>query len=206
MKQTLKSLVLACGVLFFAASCSDKSQTTSEIGDTETETSAKPGSANSRMIVLSDSLQNNWQRMSESDQRKMASIRRLLDEISYTPKFNSLRQRQLLQLHEKAKTLQFDVEGMKNSEAIDKYDAAQDSLVNSTLNLAAETPDAGNYPLINELTSDIQQEHNKTILFRIRHDEFARDINKLMIENKNLSPAAPYNNLTKIPLFSLSGV
>ena len=96
---------------------------------------------------------------------------------------------------------------MKNSDAIDKYDFAQDSLVRNTVNLAAETPEADKYPLISELTADIQEEHNKTVLFRIRHDEFARSINQLLQQNtrnaKYLDKSL--SSMEKIPLFSLSG-
>ena len=205
MNLYLKPL-LFCLLVLATASCRDAGQ-----GKTTTTDASKLSKSEqqfrSQFTLLTDSLDSNWQCMSESDERKMASIRRLLDEISYTPRYNTLRQRQLLSAHQRVKNMRYDRKTMAQSHLIDQYDIAQDSLVSGTLNLAAETPEVEKYPLISELSSDIQTEHSRVIIFRIRHDEVAREVNQILLQNPKAvrKLGEPFASMERVPLFTISG-
>jgi hypothetical protein len=96
---------------------------------------------------------------------------------------------------------------MSDTASITRYDRASDSLVYSSLDLAANTPGIENYPLANELSSDIQQEQNQIIIYRLTHDKWARQVNALIRKNgrKLEKLGEPYSSMKPVTVFDLTG-
>lgn len=151
-----------------------------------------------------DSLNRAWKDMIAADDRKLSNIKRLLDEVSYTPSFDkevlkALRIK-LGNLTEK----RYKQESMTGKQ-IDRYDAATDSIIHETLSLVQNTSEMQNHPITESLINDIEQEDQKVILYRVYYDDIAKNYNSFLEKNRDriskLPP--PYSAQKKIPLFEL---
>jgi hypothetical protein len=86
MKQLLFALSFLSIICFTA--CRENNKSTTETGSPKLSKSLQRVKADADL--LRDSLNGNWQRMTEGDDRKIASVRRLLDEIATVPNHDVL--------------------------------------------------------------------------------------------------------------------
>ncbi|MBW8049081.1 MAG: hypothetical protein FVQ77_01825 [Cytophagales bacterium] len=134
--------------------------------------------------ALSDSIKIAWEEMIADDDQMLSDIKRLLEEISYTSKYNVLLHDSLIKLREKLIQARYDENSMAASEKIDQYDELTDSLINGLMRLLTTTPDIASYPLCGELISEIKHSYNKAILYRIGYDDWAKKYNEYIKKNK----------------------
>ncbi|TAH27059.1 MAG: hypothetical protein EAZ07_02160 [Cytophagales bacterium] len=129
---------------------------------------------------VSDSLTNSWHKMIVADDKKIDDIGRLIDEISYTKKYNLFLLDSVKFLQSKLQNKRYTQLSMENSELINAYDAATDSLIGMVFRLAKTTPSIDQYPTAMQLVQDINNSDNEVVIYRVRYDAWVRIYNDLM--------------------------
>jgi len=158
-----------------------------------------------KITMFQDSAKLAWKMMMEADDQKIAFVKRLLDEVSYTPKYDVLKHEMLMKECLALKEKRFDENTFVISSNIDNYDIATDHLLKEVKKLVLSTPNVENYPLCSELLSDISALDNDVIMHRVRYDGWAQDYNQLLIEQKDslAKMGGAYARLQKKSLFQL---
>lgn len=198
MKNAYLGLLLAS--LFLAYSCTESKK--------EEEKKIVQLPQDQLLVQLNayqDSAKLAWETMIKEDDQKIAYIKRLLDEVSYTPKYNVVLQGKLMAQCLALKNKRYDENSVALSQNIDKYDAATDSLIKGVNALVIETPNIESYPLAQELTGDIINLDNNVVVRRIAYDKWAIKYNQFIEEQKpSLEKLGPeYGKLPKKGVFQL---
>jgi hypothetical protein len=156
--------------------------------------------------ALNDSLQKSWDVMIQDDDRKLAHLRRLLQEITYTNNYDEQLMDSLNIMLDNLVKLRYDQETMLDSDLIDTYDSASMKMVSRITQLAVSHPSYDSYPLMQDLINDIQEAQNMVLIYRIHYDDYAKEFNKFVDNVKNIQfeRDATKMNLNKRPLFELA--
>ncbi|QHL86999.1 hypothetical protein GU926_05935 [Nibribacter ruber] len=186
----------AFGVLLGAASCSKDSGKSGPL--------ARPISVEqlrTQLITLSDTLSGKWTVMAASDSTKIEDMEEML--AALPPAVLPPDQRADLQKSiKRLSTLRYDRKTMSNSDMIDAYDMAHDSVYKA---LFAFLPDSGStgIPRVDSLKNEIQAHHNEVVMYRSRYDVTAKEMNTLIRRYRKRLPrlGKPYDTLQPAPLF-----
>jgi hypothetical protein len=154
---------------------------------------------------ISDSLNKVWSMMIQSDDQKIADIKRLLLEISYTDKPSTIDLMQAQKMQEELAAKRYTQQTMADSKKIDDYDMATDSLIRKSMILTASTAGIESHPLAKELADDIMEADQDIVRFRKLYDDWAKRYNTCIDRNeKQLKKLGePYASFEKKPLFQL---
>ena len=153
---------------------------------------------------LSDSIKIAWDEMIADDDLMLSDIKRLLEEISYSSRYNVLLHDSLIKLRGKLIQTRYDEITMSISGKIDQYDELTDLLINGLMRLLTTTPDIASSPLCGELISDIKHSYNKAISYRIGYDDWAKKYNEYIKKNKKQIKKLGRQYKEK-PLFEIQG-
>jgi len=199
MKAKVLSLVGIVAMLVFSCKESPKEE------KKETVVALPQEQLKAKITMIGDSVKGAWMFMMEADDQKIAFVKRLLDEISYTPKYDIVAHAKLIDKCKALKAKRFDENSMSNSVSIDKYDAATDSLLREVKALVLSTPNVENYPLCGQLLNDITALDNDVVMHRVKYDNWAMEYNKVLDERKEeiAKLDTTYLNLTKKSTFQL---
>jgi hypothetical protein len=170
------------------------------------EALTKSDKIKSEIDLLRDSMQHSWQLMTISDEQKLKDIKRLLDEVSYTSKYNVVLHDSLLNFYQQLLLKRYNDVTMQYPDKIDAYDRATDSLLKATFRHVASTPEIERHPLAQTLIDDIMEADNNLVVYRARYDRWVKEYNnyleKHMTKLKKLGP--PYDSLVKKPMFTIN--
>ncbi len=153
--------------------------------------------------IISDSLHANWNAMIKSDDQKFENIKRLLQEISYTSKYNHLLHDSLDKACNEVKGTRYTQE-TKDAQAIDKYDALTDKYISRVMALAGSTPELPQHPLAEELISEINEANTNTLIkLRVNYGRWVVINNEFVKAYKKELTAAgpPYSEMKEINEF-----
>jgi hypothetical protein len=166
---------------------------------------ASPTEVRAQFDILRDSADVNWQRMLDSDDRKLADVRSLLQNLQKQPRLDGTQVRTLTAQATRLKPQRYDRQSMASSEAIDHYDAAQDSVLRPLLQLAAPNGNAPTAP-IRDYVEHIMQADADVISYRAHYDAAAKAYNAyLLLHQAELAKmGGKYAHLRPMPLFELS--
>ncbi len=178
MKKTARIILLA---LLSAASYTACQRASEEKQEGERQLTID--SLNQSFHGLNDSLNARWEVIAAEEDQKLADMRRLLQEISYTPRYNKTRLQNLQEKLEQVYKMRFQPQSM-TSEQIDRYDSASTAVKNEILQFAAEHPDVEQYPLIGQLADSIEASDQRVLFHRVRYDNFAKDYNHFLEGNR----------------------
>jgi hypothetical protein len=193
------NIFILLSTICFAFSCERK----------ETENSNQPPKKIEKVKMevdqISDSLNKVWGIMMKSDDQKIADIKRLLQEISYTDKPSTIELMQLQKMQEDLTSKRYSQESMAESKKIDEYDMATDSLIRRTMILTSTTAGIESHPLAKELADDIMEADQDIVRFRTLYDSWAKRYNQYLDKNENQLKklGEPYASFKKKPLFEL---
>ncbi|MFW6225304.1 MAG: hypothetical protein ACOC4B_03480, partial [Bacteroidota bacterium] len=118
------------------------------------------------------------------DEKKLAYLRRLLEEIAATNNYDEEVYESYMKMVDALQSMRYSQETLQ-SEIIDEYDSATGEVVRKITNYAQEHPDFENYPLMEELINDINQAQNMVLIYRSRYDMMAKSLNDFIEENEN---------------------
>jgi len=114
--------------------------------------------------------------MVSSDDQKIKDIQRLIQEISYIPSHNEkLVEKLSIQTKELA-TLRYTQEDL-NSDKINAYDAATDSLIKAIFDLKRNTKGVEQYTLTEELEQSIRAADGSVVNYRVLYDVWVKKFN-----------------------------
>lgn len=201
MMRILKNaFALAIG-LCLLASCSENDHK----GKDESANGASTDSLREELLVLNDSIDKAWEVMIADDDEKLAEISRLLKELEYTGQTNLPIKTALDSMVNRVRKMRYSRMGMADSDAIDRYDYAIDTLVRSTVALANSTPSIQKYPLVDELLMDIRDKDIRVINYRVKFDAWAMEYNHILDQNRPQLEADGLADslLMRKPLFQL---
>ncbi|KAA3436704.1 hypothetical protein [Rufibacter hautae] len=153
------------------------------------------------LTVLSDTLNGKWKVMMWSDSLKTQQMEEMLAAIP--PAAMEAQQRSELQKAlRRLRTLRYDRNTVRDSDRIDAYDAAQDSVWNA---LRAFLPEDGptGVPRVDSLNQSITAHQTETVFYRGRYDQTAKELNTLLRRYKKQVPklGKPFDTLQPAPLF-----
>jgi len=194
--------VILIGFIFLSLSCERGSK----------ESKEKPSGKKADKVKLEidadiDTLNFVWKAMIRSDDQKIADIKRLILEVSYTDRYDILLYDSAVAMQKKLSPKRYDQVSMADSKLIDSYDAATDSLLRLTMQLVGTAKGIEGHPLAEQLMNDIVEADNKVVRYRAEYDIWAKKFNKLLEDNdKQLKKLGePYSSFTKKPLFEIGG-
>ena len=154
--------------------------------------------------VLRDSVDVKWQQMISSDDQKVGTTRLLLQELSRQRGVSAIQVAALTQANARLKALRYDQATMAESARIDRYDAAQDSVLKALYETAAP---GGNAPTtqIRDFTEGIAQADAAVVGHRVAYDRAARICNNyLQLHREELNTlGGKYAALRPLPLFTI---
>ena len=173
-------------------------------GQTAALNPASTAAAKVQFDVLRDSVNLKWRAMTESDDQKLALTRLLLREMRGQPGRSAEQLNALAQANVRLKTLRYNQQTMSNSALIDRYDTAQDSLLNALYPVAAPN---GGAPTENarNFVEGIQQLDAAVVAFRLQYDQAAKNYNNyLQLHAAEIqSLGSQYAALKPLPLFTI---
>ncbi|MGK7397764.1 MAG: hypothetical protein ACNS62_24535 [Candidatus Cyclobacteriaceae bacterium M3_2C_046] len=193
------ALFLVLFIMMFAACERPPGGTEQELSQQEMD------SVKTVFKAINDSVASAWNVMIEDDDKKLSYLRRLLQEITYTNRFDSIDYLGLMALVDTLEELRYDDITVSSSELIDKYDSATYLVIDSITSYAMSHPNFENYPLMAELVDDIQQAQSRVILYRGKYDYFAKQYNEFYEKNEHhlINKDATETHFKKKPLFEL---
>jgi hypothetical protein len=153
------------------------------------------------ITVLSDTLTGKWNAMMWSDSVKIHQMEEML--ASIPPGALPAQQRmELQQAIRRLSVLRYDRNSVRDSDRIDAYDQAHDSVWTA---LRAILPEDGltGVPLVDSLNTSITAHHNEVVFYRGNYDQTAKELNTLLRRYKKQLPnlGKPYDTLQPAPLF-----
>lgn len=171
---------------------------------TTTESPASPAAVRAQFDILRDSADVQWSRMMASDDKKLADLRELLQDLSKYPNANQPQLAGLRAARARLAGQRYTRSTMASSPLIDRYDAAQDSVLKIVLPIAA--PD-GNAPSerVRDYVEAIQLADANVVSYRAHYDAAAKSYNNyLQVHRDDLNKlGGKYANLAPLPLFEL---
>jgi hypothetical protein len=171
---------------------------------TTTDGPASPAAVRAQFDILRDSADVQWTRMMASDDKKNADLRELLQDLSKYPNANQPQLEGLRTARARLAQQRYTRQSMASSPLIDRYDAAQDSVLKIVLPLAA--PD-GNAPSerVRDYVEAIQLADANVVSYRAHYDAAAKAYNNyLQVHHDDLDKlGGKYANLQPLPLFEL---
>lgn len=165
---------------------------------------ASPTEVRAQFDILRDSADVSWQRMMASDDKKIDDLKVLLQNLSKYPAANQAQLEGLRIARAHLKAQRYDRRSMASSPLIDRYDAAQDSVLKAVYPLAAP---GGNAPLaqVRDYVEAIQQADANVVRYRSHYDYNAKAYNAyLQVHGDELSKmGGAYAGLQPLPLFEV---
>ncbi len=154
--------------------------------------------------VLRDSVDVKWRQMISSDDQKVGTTRLLLQELATQRAANPAQLAALTQANARFARLRYDQATMAESDRIDRYDAAQDSVLKALYETAAPGGNAATAQ-IRDFTEGIAQADAAVVGHRVAYDRAARTYNNyLKLHREELSSlGGKYAELRPLPLFTL---
>ncbi|RSK48907.1 hypothetical protein [Hymenobacter rigui] len=156
-----------------------------------------------QLDILQDSVDARWSEMVASDDAKLHDTRQLLRELTTQPGTNRQQLAQLQYANDRLPRRRYTQQTMAESERIDAYDSAQDSLLRAVYALLPTTQEPP--APIKTLTDQIQTADGDLVSFRVRYDQAAMRFNNyLQVHAAELQElGGKYTKLQPLPLFTL---
>ena len=178
MRKTARMIVLA---MLCAASYSACQRASEE--KREENRLVNADSLNQSFVSINDSLDARWKVLIAEEDQKLEDMKRLLKEISFTPRYNKTKLQELQEKLETVYEMRFQPQSM-TSEQIDRYDSASSALKQEIISFAQNHPDIEQYPLMGQLIDSIEASDQRVLFHRVRYDNFARDYNHFLEGNR----------------------
>ena len=200
MKSLLLASLLGLAMLPMCKPDASKSTATAT-----TDGPASPAAVRAQFDILRDSADVNWTRMVASDDKKNDDLRELLQDLSKYPGANQAQLEGLRVARARLPKLRYDRATMASSPLIDRYDAAQDSVLKIVLPLAAP---GGNAPSerVRDYVEAIQLADANVVGYRAHYDAAAKAYNNyLQVHGEELQKmGGKYAQLQPLPLFEIA--
>ncbi len=166
----LASLLYSCGTTEVKkTSDTNSTQTTTVEENNTTEKSIPLNVENQDFQALKDTIQVTWDKMILADDEKIASVARLLDEVSFNPAHDEKLVKQGREMLKELKVTRYTQETLGEASVI-KYDEITDSTIAFIFDIVDKTPKMDGYPLAKQLITEIREANSANVMTPIRFD------------------------------------
>jgi len=165
---------------------------------------ASATAAKQQLDVLRDSVDVRWTQMMASDDAKIVATSQMLSELERWPAADKQQLQQLNRANSRLKNLRYQQLTMQSTH-IDRYDAAQDSLLGALRGLVSAPGVAAPSSTVQNTLDTIGQYDGQVVGYRVQYDRVAKQFNNyLRLHQTELqSLGGKYSQLTPLPLFEL---
>jgi hypothetical protein len=170
----------------------------------EVRTYSKTDSLTEIYLDLQDSILVTWNQMMNDDNLKIKSMRHLLHELQVVGQVDPEQLHSLEVRINKLKSIRYTPKTMVNTDLVDEYDFASNSLVTELITLAeSHTAYAYNITL-QTMVERIRTAEQRIENYRLAYDVIVTDYNQFLSVNKDILRANGQNtSLDKKPLFHM---
>ena len=157
-----------------------------------------------QLDILRDSVDAKWKAMTATDDQKIGTTLILLRELQAQPGADAPQLQALLRANERLKVRRYDQLNMAESDRIDSYDNAQDSLLRAIYPVAAPNNQAPTQNIRNYVEG-VQELDNLVVPYRVQYDDAAmRYNNYLRLHAAELQQlGGKYADLKPLPVFTI---
>jgi hypothetical protein len=155
-------------------------------------------------LNLQDSILLAWNLMINDDNQKIKAMHNLLHELQIAGRFNPSQLESIEQRVEQLKKIRYTPKSMKNSDVVDEYDFASNSLVTELVALA-ESHSAYSYnSTLQNLVEKIRTAEQRIENYRSAYDAIVLEYNRFLTVNKeHLRDLDLAGALEQKPLFQM---
>jgi hypothetical protein len=197
----MKILISASAVLFTAImiGCGEKKASNQDT------TFTKIDSLTDYYLAIQDSMLQSWNMMTHDDNEKILAMHNLVHELmisNFTDKdiLSSYEERL-----EQLKHLRYTQKSMANSDVVEEYDFASNSLVSELISLAESRTEFTYNTTLQKLADDIRSADQRVDAYREEYDIFAFHYNMFLEQNRNfLKEIDPNQSFEKKPVFQMT--
>ena len=193
MKITTSNILCAVLLLFVSVYCNSPKESLSTLTKEQVD-SVKTELDNKELMV-----NNAWRVLFDEDKEKIFLLKRLLQEISYTPEYDQVLMDSLTNQIEMLESMQFDTTIVDQEDHVNKYDALTSDIVEAVFDFAEVNPKFEEYVLMGQLISEIKQMDDRVLLNRVKYDDYAIGYNEYLEVNDELFAQA--DSLRHYPTF-----
>lgn len=197
-------LIVTMTMLISCKQSADQEKSNTDSTTSEPVVQLSPDSLKKRITMVKDSMDMTWKKMILSDDQKIADIKRLLQEVTYTKVYDPGKVESLMTLADSVKSIRYTQDSMTSGQ-IDKYDFATEKLIKRTFQLVENNPEMAGHSITEPLKNDIMKAESELVNYRILYDRWAKEYNRLVEGNReNLQQLGePYSSFQKKPIFEL---
>jgi hypothetical protein len=163
---------------------------------------ASAAAAKEQLDVLRDTVDTRWTQMIASDDAKITATSQILNELERSPGADKQQLQQLAAVNNRFKKLRYQQLSMQSAD-IDRYDAAQDSLLGVLRTVV--TTNAGASATVQNTFDTIGQYDGQVAGYRVQYDRAAKQFNNyLQLHQTELQTlGGKYKQLAPLPLFEI---
>jgi hypothetical protein len=189
---------LTVGIICGGNSCESKKM------ESRVTTFTEADSLTEIYLNLQDSILLAWNLMINDDNQKIKAMHNLLHELQIAGRFNPSQLESIEQRVEQLKKIRYTPKSMKNSDVVDEYDFASNSLVTELVALA-ESHSAYSYnSTLQNLVEKIRTAEQRIENYRSAYDAIVLEYNRFLTVNKeHLRDLDLAGALEQKPLFQM---
>ncbi len=173
----------------------------------KTSTTLSPSAIDSLRTVfqgINVDLDNTWKEMIKDDDDKLANMRRILQEVEYSGKYNRLKLDSLKKDIDQLAEVRYDQQSMSDSELINTYDDMTNQVMGEVMVFTTRLEQFEQYPIMGELLQEVFEADERVLHYRIQYDRLAKSYNSFLETHEgDLKALARQNDLQPKPLFEL---
>lgn len=195
-----QSLSLLCVLFMFTAiSCNNHPNKKTAVADFD-----QIDSLRATFLTIEDSLVHTWNVMINDDNKKIKSLKRLVQEVVFAGGVDTTITNRLFQQVKELKSKRYTSKTMTDSDLIDSYDSSSNALINSIVTLATSHEEFERNIVMNKMVDEINHAEGKILFFRLDYDDVAKLYNLFIAEHKELMKDIDGEyDPNKLPLFEL---
>lgn len=156
-------------------------------------------------LNLQDSILTSWNLMINDDNKKIKSMHYLVHELQVTGQFDADKLKALDQRIEQLKRIRYTPKSLGNSDVVDEYDFASNSLVTELVVLAESYSAYAYNTTMQNLVEDIRTAEQRVENYRSAYDAVVNQYNKFILVNKeHLKEIDNTTTIEKKPVFQIA--
>ena len=163
---------------------------------------ASATAAKEQLEILRDTVDVRWTEMIASDDAKITATSQILNELERSPAADKQQLQQLAAVNNRFKKMRYQQLSMQSAD-IDRYDAAQDSLLGVLRTVVSAS--AGANSTVQNTFDTIGQYDGQVAGYRVQYDRAAKRFNNyLQLHQPELQTlGGKYKQLAPLPLFEI---
>lgn len=155
-------------------------------------------------LNLQDSIVTSWNLMINDDNKKIKGMHDLVHELQVTGKFDADKLKALDHRIDQLKRIRYTPKSMANSDVVDEYDFASNSLVTELVVLAESHSAYAYNTTMQSLVEEIRTAEQRIENYRATYDAVVNHYNKFILVNKqHMKEIDNSNTIEKKPLFQM---